>query len=156
MLVVRGEKAGSATIGSVRVKRILCPTDFSGSSGKALAAAKKLQEIFSSEIDVVHVFPGHLIGKKIEAWKEKDRTLEELLRQAKSGLGKFLGDGGIAKEGFIVQGEPHKRIASFASEKESDLIVIGARGLSFIKEMLIGSVTDAVLKSSPCPVLVIH
>jgi nucleotide-binding universal stress UspA family protein len=34
--------------------------------------------------------------------------------------------------------------------------VMGARGLGLIKGMLIGSVTDAVLKSAPCPVLVIH
>lgn len=156
MLVVRGGKSGSAMIGSVSVRRILCPTDFSGSSGKALAVAKKLQEFFSSEIDVVHILPGHVIGKKFEAWKEKDRTLNELLRQAQRSLGKFLSDGGILEEGFIVQGEPNKNIASFASQRDSDLIVIGARGISLIEKMLIGSVTDAVLKSSPCPVLVIH
>jgi len=54
------------------------------------------------------------------------------------------------------QGEPHKRIVALAKEKDIDLIVMGARGLGFIKGMLIGSVTDAVLKSSPCPVLVAH
>jgi nucleotide-binding universal stress UspA family protein len=58
--------------------------------------------------------------------------------------------------GIMDQGEPHKRIVALAKEKDIDLIVMGARGLGLIKGMLIGSVTDAVLKSSPCPVLVAH
>jgi nucleotide-binding universal stress UspA family protein len=156
MLVVRGERAESAKIGSVKIGRILCPTDFSETSGKALAAAKDLTEVFSSEMDVLHVFPGHVIEKKMGERKEKDRVMDELFQQAKSGLSKLLGDAGIAKEGIVIEGEPHKRISSFSSENDIDLIVIGARGLSFIRGMLIGSVTDAVLKASPCPVLVIH
>ena len=156
MLVVKGEKAGASTIGSVKIRKILCPTDFSGTSRKALEAAKELKDIFSSEMEVIHVFPGHAIGKKMETWEDKDRAVEELSMQATEELKRFLSNAGLDKEGRVVEGEPHKRIASFSSENDIDLIVIGARGLSFIEGMLIGSVTDAVLKSSPCPVLVIH
>ncbi len=63
---------------------------------------------------------------------------------------------GIKETGVIEAGEPDRRIVSFAKENDIDLIVMGARGLGLIKGMLIGGVTDAVLKSSPCPVLVIH
>ncbi len=62
----------------------------------------------------------------------------------------------MKEAGIIHEGEPDKRIVSFSRENDIDLLVMGARGLGFIKGMLIGSVTDAVLKSSPCPVLVIH
>ena len=155
MLVVRGVKAETAGIGSVKIRRILCPTDFSDSSQKALESARNLKEIFSSELEVIHVLPGHVI-KKMEAGENKDRAMEELSRQATEGMKRFLSDAGLEKGGIVVEGKPHKKIASFSSENDTDLIVIGARGLSFIKGMLIGSVTDAVLKSSPCPVLVIH
>ncbi len=156
MLVVRGEKAASAAVGSVGIRKILCPVDLSATSQKALEAAKGLKELFSSEMEAIHVFPGPAIGRKIEGSEDRDRAVEELQRQATEGLKGFLSDSGLEMEGRVVEGEPHKRIASFSAENDIDLIVMGARGLSFIKGMLIGSVTDAVLKSSPCPVLVIH
>ena len=156
ILVVRGEKAGAARIGSARIRKILCPTDFSASSRKALEKATELASLFSSEMTVVHVFPGSAIGKKMEAWEERDRAVEELSRQAADAMERFLSDADAGAGGVVTEGEPHRTIASFSAENDIDLIVMGARGLSFIKEMLIGSVTDAVLKSSPCPVLVIH
>ncbi len=58
--------------------------------------------------------------------------------------------------GTIEEGEPYEKIVSFAQQNSIDLIVTGARGLGLIEGMLIGSVTDAVLKSSHCPVLVLH
>lgn len=155
MLVVRGEKAESARIGSVRIKRILCPTDFSEISMKALKIAKELKDIFSAEIDILHVMPSHIIKKKIKKLKDKDRILKEIREETMNNLTKFITNYTIAKS-EIDEGEPDKKIVSFSKENDIDLIVIGARGLGFIKGMLIGSVTDAVLKSSPCPVFVIH
>jgi nucleotide-binding universal stress UspA family protein len=155
MLVVRGQKADAAGIGSVKIRRLLCPTDFSGSSRKALDAAKELKDIFSADMEVLHVLPGHII-KKMEAREHKDRAMEELSRQAAEGLKTVLSEAGIEKEGIVIEGEPHKKISAFSLDNDIDLVVIGARGLSFIRGMLIGSVTDSVLKSSPCPVLVVH
>lgn len=156
MLVVQGKKAEAAKIGSVKIKKILCPTDFSESSMKAVKAAKELQDVLSTELDVIHVLPSHIIGEKMKAWTDKDRARQELTGQAKESLDKFLSEAGLEKAGAIYEGEPHKKIVSVSADNDTDLIVIGARGLSYIKEMLIGSVTDAILKSSPCPVLVIH
>lgn len=59
-------------------------------------------------------------------------------------------------ERTVLHGNPYETISSHAKEKDVDLTIMGARGLGLIKGMLIGSVTDAVLKSSPCPVMVIH
>jgi nucleotide-binding universal stress UspA family protein len=47
-------------------------------------------------------------------------------------------------------------ITSLAEEGSYDLIVIGARGLSYVESVLIGGTTDTVLKSSWCPVLIVH
>lgn len=155
MLVVRGEKAESASLGSIRIKRILCPIDFSEISMKAMKMAKELRDIFSAEIDILHVMPSHIIKKKIKKLKDKDRILKEIREETMNNLTKFITNYTIAKS-EIDEGEPDKKIVSFSKENDIDLIVIGARGLGFIKGMLIGSVTDAVLKSSPCPVFVIH
>jgi len=156
MLVVRGEKADSARMDSIKIRRILCPTDFSEASKKALKVANDLKDIFSAEMAVIHVLPNHIIKIKIEKVRDRDRVLQELNDEARDNLKNFLSNYDIEKSGVIEEGEPAKRIISFSKEKDIDLIVMGARGLGLMKGMIIGSVTDAVLKSSPCPVLVIH
>ncbi len=156
MLVVRGEKAELARNGSVKIRKVLCPIDFSEASKKALKVANEIKDIFSADLEVIHILPNHIIKIKIEKIKDRDRVLQELHDEARNNLNNILSNYDIEKSGVIEKGEPDKRIISFSREKDIDLIVMGARGLGFIKGMLIGSVTDAVLKSSPCPVLVIH
>jgi len=156
MLVVRGEKAETSRTGPIKIRRILCPTDFSEESKKALNLAKELKDIFSSRLDVIHVFPSHILEKKMKKWKNGDKAIKELFDQTAARLDKFLSDSGIKGPGIIDKGEPENKINSFSRENDIDLVVMGARGLGFIKGMVIGSVTDAVLKSSPCPVLVMH
>jgi len=156
MLVVRGEKAESASTGSIKIRRILCPTDFSEASRRALEVAKDLKNIFSSRVDVVHVFPGYVIRDKIETLTDRDKAMQDLIDQSKGRLDRFLSDSGMKEPGMVDEGKPDKRIISLAEKEDVDLIVMGARGLGFIKGVIVGSVTDAVLKSSPCPVLVVH
>ncbi|MEW6002451.1 MAG: universal stress protein [Nitrospirota bacterium] len=156
MLVTRGEKASASRIGSVKIKKILCPTDFSDTSKKALEVAGKLRDIFSSELYVVHVLPSHVIKGKMATWMNKDEAMRDLLEEAKGKLEEFLRDSQIKEKGIISEGDPHKNIVSFSSEKDIDLIIMGSRGLGLIKETILGSVTDALLKSSICPVLIIH
>ena len=155
MFVVRGEKAVAARKGPVTISRILCATDFSEYSLKALKAAKELCAVFSARLDVLHVSQDHAI-KKMKTVGEKEKALQELREKAKEKLDTFLSEYGLKGAGMIDEGEPYKKIVSLAKQNSTDLIVTGARGLGLIEGMLIGSVTDAVLKSSPCPVIVIH
>lgn len=155
MLVVRGEKTRQSRTGTVVMKKILCPVDLSEQSQKALIAAKALQGILSCSLEILSVMPSHKV-RGLTSQDESDRLIRELHDDTKSRLEKFLGDTGIGESVIIDDGEPGQRIPAVAQDLNSDLIVIGARGLGLIKGMLIGSVTDAVLKTSPCPVLVIH
>ncbi len=156
VLVAKGKKAESAGIGSVSIRKVLCPVDFSEAAKKALKAAAEVASIFSSEIEVAHVVPTHVIKQKMVPGEHMDRLAEELLGQARGDLSDLLATSGIGGEGIILEGEPPKEIISLASRNDVDLIVMGARGHSFIRGILIGSVTDAVLRAYPCPVLVIH
>lgn len=155
MLVVRGEKAASEASGPVKIRRILCPFDFSEPSAKALKAAKVLQDIFSSELDILHVIPD-IINKNIENDESYDRLIKSIYEENMKNLLKTKNDNNIIATCLVEKGDPDKTIVSISRERDIDLIVIGARGLGLIKGMLIGSVTDAVLKSSPCPVFIIH
>ena len=76
--------------------------------------------------------------------------------EAESTLASFRKEMKIEGEGEIYEGLPCEVISSLAEEGSYDLIVLGARGLSSMESALVGGTTEAVLKSSPCPVLIIH
>ena len=53
----------------------------------------------------------------------------------------------------LLIGDPVKEIVEFAKRKDVDLIVMGSHGLTGIIRVLMGSVAEAVVRRSPCPVL---
>ncbi len=161
VLVVKGKVASGASIGSVSVKNILCPVDFSENSKKAVAVARQYASLFSARLRLVHVMPTHYVKKEGFFWRrlpEEERAAFDagLRSEAESKLASFCSGQGTGEEREIFEGHPGEAISSIADEGRHDLIVIGARGLSYVESVLIGGTTEAVLKSSPCPVLVVH
>lgn len=158
MLVVRGSKAQGASIGSVKIKRILCPTDFSANSSKALESAKSLAAAGGAELIALHVLSSTYLksaGKK--APKDRERYLCETTSCAKDQLSGLLLDmNDQAARSLVLEGDPFNVIIETARDLDADLIVIGARGLSMLEGIFLGSVSEAVVKSSPCPVLIVH
>jgi len=56
----------------------------------------------------------------------------------------------------IMQGDPAKVIIELAKAKSYDLIIMGTRGRSSFKELLIGSVSQKVMHHASCPVMVVR
>jgi len=155
VLVVKGRRAESEHIGSIKIRKILCPVDFSEISRNALNAAKGLADAFSAGLDVIYVAPDYLV-RKMRVQEEKDKAAKALREKAEDKLESFLAGSGLKDLGRVEEGDPAGVIVSLAEKEDADLIVMSARGLGLIQGMLMGSVTDAVLKSSPCPVFVIR
>lgn len=161
VLVVKGKIASEASIGSAGVKSILCPIDFSENSKKAIAAARQYASLFSAHMRLVHVIPTHRVKKEGFFWRqlpESERIAFDagMRSEAESKLTAFCREQGVVEKGEIFEGHPGEVISSIAEEGKHDLIVIGARGLSYVESVLIGGTTEAVLKTSPCPVLIVH
>jgi nucleotide-binding universal stress UspA family protein len=58
-------------------------------------------------------------------------------------------------EARVVDGDPRERIVRMADEWAADLVVVGARGLTGLKDFVLGGVSSAVVRWAPCPVLVV-
>ena len=56
----------------------------------------------------------------------------------------------------VTTGPPAPEIVRYAESNDSDLVVIGARGLGTMKRLLLGSISEAVLRHADCPVLVVR
>lgn len=87
-----------------------------------------------------------------EILNEIKKASLDKLQQAKSKLKSV----GINSETVLLKGDPAHEILKYAKDTEQQLIIIGSRGLSGIKEMMLGSVSHKVSQLSKCPVLIVH
>ncbi|HET7615575.1 MAG TPA: universal stress protein [Bacillales bacterium] len=76
---------------------------------------------------------------------------EDLLREAKAVLEKSP----VRAETSVLDGDAAEEIDAYAVVNETDLIVIGSRGLSGLKKLVLGSVSEKVVGKAHCPVLVV-
>jgi nucleotide-binding universal stress UspA family protein len=84
------------------------------------------------------------------------RTLLEEARKAADELVPVLAPRVAAVERRVVAGDPREEIVRVAREWRADLLVVGARGLGAVASALLGSVSLAVARHAPCPVLVVR
>ena len=144
------------------LRRILCPIDFSESSRLALTYARALSTWYEAPLSLFHVcddLPVFEIGSPYGHSPSTAVMVEEAqlahrrvaLRQfAKSAIGDAAIDV-IVREGADVKAE----ILKEAVAQDGTLIVMGTHGRTGIERVLLGSVTEKVLRHSPCPVLVV-
>ncbi len=159
MLVVRGSRTDLP--GAPAVRKILCAVDFSDNAQKALASAADYARVFSADLHIVHSIPSHTIKSQWAVWEAaggtgQARFDQQMEAEAASELSGMIRKAGLQQAGEVLHGNPAETICSFAEKGGYDVIVMGARGLSYIQGILIGSTTESVLRSSPCPVLIVH
>lgn len=160
ILVVRGQKAEGALLGAVNIKNILCAVDFSGHSGKALEFARTLSQKKSSALTVAHILSSLNLEKSFDRLRnlseeDKQNYRNHAIQEAEKSICSTADICDWA-ERIVRTGVPYKAVNEIAAEKNSDLIVIGAQGVSSSKGVLLGSIAEALVKSSPCPVMLVR
>jgi nucleotide-binding universal stress UspA family protein len=143
----------------VRIRRILCPVDFSAYSTQALARACDIAAWFEAQVTVLHVcpnlFPGGPEAPCLPASAATMRALreqgkEELIRLAEPFRGR-----GVALSTEVCEGDPWRAILEQAVALPADLVVMGTHGRTGFEHLLLGSVTEKVLRRATCPVLTV-
>lgn len=144
-------------------KRILVPLDGSDFSFRAAEYAINLAKLTGGEIICVHAIgnlpyieymapTGLTVPRYIHEAKKKT---EEWFSQVKSKAAK-QGVKVTAAETIFNLPSVAESIINYASEQKPDLIVIGTRGRSGLKRLVLGSVASAVVAHAGCPVLVVR
>ena len=158
MLVVKGAKSEGAVAGSVKIKKILCPIDFSDCSAKALGWAEYLSQETKSELILLHVLSDPYLQFSMQKGrdeKDQEKYLSETTANAEERLARLVGDmSGVQR--MIRRGDPCATISEAGRDVDIDLIVMGARGSSLLRGLLLGGVSESVLRSSSCPVFIVH
>ncbi|MFT3925183.1 MAG: universal stress protein [Myxococcales bacterium] len=142
-------------------KKILVAHDFSEPANRALAFASDLADQVGASLDVMHVHPdiydGHsdpTLGLPWPAPEQLERYLRFLDTELDRAVRGVVGDHVVTRH--VVRGEPAKRIASMAREIGADVVCLGSTGKGAVERMLLGSVSQRVLRASQTPVLTVH
>jgi len=144
------------------IKKILVAHDFSDAASRALSFAARLASEAGAKLALTYVHPDIYDGRGEASLTlpaalpgQGERYLrflhEELERLAKA----LVGAAADELETHVVRGEPVKRIEALAQEIGADVICVGASGKGAVERVLLGSVSQLVLRSSPIPVLVV-
>jgi nucleotide-binding universal stress UspA family protein len=146
--------------GSVALKSILCPVDFSESSMRALQCAVSLAEEADAHLTVLHVArPLASHDTMVYAPLSLPDAQAQYERHLRHRLGDFVP--GAARvyctiEEQVTSGKPWREILRVAEDQDAELIVIGVRGRTSTDVMLFGSTTHHVVRQATCPVLSIR
>ena len=141
------------------MKTILVPVDFSDVTTKVVEAARKFAAAFEGRLVMLNVaepepdFVGFEAGPPtVRVATARDFKVE---RQRLDDIKARLVAGGCDVTALHIQGPIVEKILHEAGEQQADLIVMGSHGHGAFYDLLVGSVTQGVIKSAACPVVVV-
>ena len=144
-----------------RIRRILCASDFSSTSRKALAAAISLAKTHRAGLIILHAHVpiGPLMPERYIESSTWDRVDTDARRWIKSQVAKAADRAkklGVRASAIMVMGDPATQIVRVARSKRIDLIVVGTHGRRGMSKFFLGSVAERVIATAPCPVMTVR
>ena len=144
---------------TINVRKILCPIDFSQHADRVVEWAAHLAGVHDSEVLLLHAYHLPVEFQQLEGaylpadfW---DSVKDEAERSLKV-YGDKLRDKGVPVQEIVREGYPASVIEEEAIQAHADLIVMGSRGLSGLKHLLLGSIAERVVQKAHCPVLTVN
>jgi nucleotide-binding universal stress UspA family protein len=148
------------------IRRILVPIDFSPNAQMAFNAGYHLANAVGAELDVLHVQEGSTLRTAIKEnlvqRSPSNSALKEAVEELQDARFAQLTAGincEVPVRCVTVRGDPDAAIVEYALDNKADLMVVGMRGSGAgnkIRASLLGSVAEAMIRKSPCPVLVVR
>ena len=142
-----------------RARKILVGVDFSESSKATLKYAHEFFSDCGVEIHIVHVIDDTIPEGFYIPHTSVDEMSKDAEKYATEELKKFVPKrvmaGGADVRLVVLEGEPYSTLIDYAVKNTLEIIVLGSHGASKLEKMLLGSVTDKVIRKSPIPILVV-
>ena len=141
-----------------KFSRILVPVDGSSDSDKAVDVAVTIAETCGTVLDILYV---SYFDSNTDAAEDDDTWLPDIvaaptgqrIREVLENARRRVPEG-IRVELHQRTGNPAKKIVEFSNEHEEETIVVGARGLGFVRGFLLGSVSQEVMESAQGAVII--
>lgn len=145
------------------LKKILAAFDFSEPAGRAVRWAHAFATQTGATLEVVHVHWEHDDGRGATElglpWPsagQEERYMRFLEQELKHEVAELVATLDSEIPVHIVRGDPVKGILAIAEQRGADLVCIGSTGKGGVERVMLGSVSESVLRSSAVPVLIVH
>jgi nucleotide-binding universal stress UspA family protein len=153
VLAVREPTQDSIAAGQERhylhhLNRILCCTDFSKDSDRALNYAISATVEYDAELTLLHVLEAPTPAKTEKAIAATTEQLDKLIPPERRKTLKI--------KTAVRTGKPYTEIIRYAQEAQTDLVSMGVHGRGALDLAVFGSTTYRVMQLGPCPVLTAH
>ena len=139
--------------------RVLVPTDFTESSDQALDWAIELAARLDASVTVMHAYEIPVIGFPDGSLVATAEIATRLSDEARTSLEATVAQRqgrGVPIDAVLREGVAWEEINSVAEAIDADIIAIGTHGRRGIARALLGSVAEAVVRTSRRPVLTVH
>lgn len=142
---------------------ILVAHDFSEPAARALALGAEIARRLPAQLHVLHVHPDvyrdHAsagLGVAVPSSVQEARYTKFLDGELQRLVCEVLGDETSQARRIVVRGDPVRRIIDVAKELNAYLVCVGSTGKGAVERMLLGSVSQRLIRSSPAPILTVH
>ncbi len=144
----------------INIRRVTVALDGSPYADHALSFAIDIAKRYSASLDVLAVAPMvPLYLSSTEPWAPTEMPEGEIRFYqglVDSGVARAKSEGLPEVTGVCLEGHVVDEIVTYLESHPTDLLVLGSRGLSTAKRLLLGSISDAVTHHVGCPVLVVR
>ena len=140
----------------VQFKKILCATDFSDFSNHTVNYGVALAKEFGARLIICHVIDLSSVAIYGEFQLDPVGQQKRIIEDANEQLEALTGDQPVEWEPLITVGKPADEIIRAVEERDIDLVISATRGRSGLKRLILGSVTERLMLTLPCPLLVLR
>ena len=140
----------------IKLNKIICATDFSDLSNHAVFYGASLAQEYKAKLYLCHVIDlssATMYGEATYAFESQLTHMEDYARKR---MMRVMEKYDVEWEPLVTIGSASDEITRLAQENEVDLAITATRGRSGIKRLVLGSVTEHVMRSLPCPLLTVH
>ncbi len=147
------------------IKTVVTPIDFSDNSGLVVQSAAYMAGTFKAALHVIFIvqnfedYSGFFVPQmnvpniEHELFAGAEEQMDKFCAEHKS----FIENAGVSEVVHkTLVGDVSEKIVDYASESDSDLIVMGTHGYKGLERIMFGSVADKVVKTASCPVMTIN
>ncbi len=139
------------------LQNVLVPVDGSLSAIHAAEYASSIAGKYGAQVHLIHVIDLNQYMNSFEQVSGSGYLPQEIMQAGKKILqaAQDRVDADVSCRQILEIGRPAEKILSSADRIHADLIIMSSRGMSALKQALLGSVSQYVLLHAPCPVLIV-
>ncbi len=142
---------------SLTVEKIVVACDLTDNYQTALILSQYVARTFQAEIHLLHTMESPVHELRLEeVTGHYHQVQDDLMVRLQNRMENLIPKAsGLNIKTILKSGIPGECLLSYAREQKADVVVVGIRAHGTLEKILVGSTTEAVLRHSPCPVLVV-